>query len=192
MVFEPNVIPARIVIGVTGHRHLEAKPWLIEEIQEAILKIREMIPAGIKTPIQLTVLSPLAEGADRLVAEEVLKLPGTTLKVVLPVEKNDYMRDFETAESKAEFAGLISRAESIDILTVANSRDEAYEQVGHYVVDQCDVLITLWDGKSSAGRGGTEEIVDYARSRGCPLIWIHSGKPGKITFEARPCPEEVS
>ena len=83
----------------------------------------------------LCVLSPLAEGADRLVAKEVLKVPEAMLEVVLPLEKDGYMRDFETPESKEEFEGLLSQAESIKVLPPRFSRTEVYGQAGYYVVD---------------------------------------------------------
>ena len=48
-------------------------------------------------------------------------------------------------------------------LDSSETREKAYERVGRYVVDRCDVLIALWDGERSRGHGGTAEIVDYAR-----------------------------
>jgi len=135
------------------------------------------------TSVGLCVLSPLAEGADRMVVREVLKVHESTLEVVLPLEKDDYMRDFETSQSKEEFEKLLSQASSIRTLSHKAERTEAYEQMGRYVIDQCDVLIALWDGKPSAGQGGTEEIVKYARDTNCPLVWIRTDAPEKITIE---------
>jgi hypothetical protein len=37
------------------------------------------------------------------------------------------------------------------------------------------VLIALWDGQPSRGKGGTAEIVAYARQRGIPVVWIDAG-----------------
>jgi hypothetical protein len=36
-------------------------------------------------------------------------------------------------------------------------------------VESSDVLLALWDGGASRGRGGTAEIVAYARERGVPV-----------------------
>lgn len=94
---------------------------------------------------------------------EVLRFPTSRLDVVLPLEKGDYLQDFETSESKAEFEELLSRARRVKQLPPTASRNEAYAQVGRYVVDHCDVLFALWDGKPAAGQGGTAEIVRYAR-----------------------------
>lgn len=178
-----QAIPVRIVIGVTGHRKLDNQPALTDAIQSAIHSIRQMGPHLKNTPLPLCILSPLAEGTDRLVAREVLHVPGAVLEAILSMEKNDYMQDFETGESKREFEELLSKSRNIRTLPSTNSRVEAYEQAGRYMVDQCDVLIAIWDGKASTGRGGTKEIVQYARGNNCPLVWIHADNPSRIDFE---------
>jgi hypothetical protein len=177
------VIPVRVAIGVTGHRKLENHSALSVAIQSSIKYVRQMIPPLKRTPLLLCILSPLAEGADRLVAKEIIKIPGSILEVVLPLQKDDYIQDFETVESKAEFEELISKASNVKILTSKGGRAEAYEQVGRYIVDQCDVLIALWDGEEASGKGGTQEIVQYARDTKCPLVWIHTKDPIQITVE---------
>jgi hypothetical protein len=42
------------------------------------------------------------------VAREGLRVSGSMLEVVLPLEKNDYMKDFETGESRKEFEELLN------------------------------------------------------------------------------------
>ncbi len=62
-------------------------------------------------------------------------------------------------------------------------RKRAYERVGRHVADHCDVLIAVWDGRPSRGRGGTAEIVEYARRKRLPLIIVSSADPGQLTVE---------
>jgi hypothetical protein len=176
-------VAARIVIGVTGHRTLQKEKPLADQVRAAIQKIRWLVPSLSRTPVVFSILSPLAEGADRLVVREALANPAAQLDVVLPLEKRDYLRDFKTPESKTEFEELLSRAHRVKRLQPATSRDEAYAQVGRYIVDHCDVLIAIWDGKSAAGHGGTAEIVEYARETRCPLFWIHTADAPAITEE---------
>jgi hypothetical protein len=178
-----RAIPARIVIGVTGHRTLQGDAALADQVRATLERVRQLFPSLSSTPVMFRVLSPLAEGADRLVVREVLTFPTSQLDVVLPLEKSDYLQDFDTPDSKAEFEELLSRARSVKQLPPTASRNEAYVQVGRYVVDHCDVLIALWDGKSAAGQGGTAEIVRYARETRCPLFWIHTADTGEITEE---------
>ena len=181
---EPSIsIAARLVIGVTRHRKLDTNPAFIQGINLAIEESRQIAPSLKSTPLVLSILSPLAEGADRMVAREVLKVPGSMLEVVLPLEKDDYMQDFGTSESRDEFEELLSQARSVRLLSSKSHRSEAYEQVGRYIVDQCDVLIALWDGKPAADRGGTAKTVQYARETGCPLVWINTEDSGQVTVE---------
>ncbi len=178
-----QAIPARIIIGVTGHRDLDNQPALADAIREAISSIKELVPPMKNTPLLLCVLSPLAEGADRLVAREILNNTEAILEVVLPLEKDDYITDFKTEKSKKEFETLLSQAKSVRTLPPRKNRAEAYKQVGLDIVDQCDVLIALWDGKPAAGKGGTQEIVQYARDNNCPLIWINPENPSRLEIE---------
>jgi hypothetical protein len=152
---------------------------------------RKMGPAhlaGVSQPL-LRVLSPLAEGADRAVARAVLSYPGAQLEVVLPMVLEDYLEDFTTAESRREFTALLSRCpQPVALRTLpirdqsqnpakqAELRREAYSRVGQYVVDHCDVLIAVWDGEPSRGRGGTAEIVHYAQKQDRPVLRVWEDK----------------
>ena len=169
-----DAIPLQVMIGVTGHRRLPDGAKLARRVSEAISEIQRILPRFRSTHVRLGVLSPLAEGADRLVARQVLGIPGSHLEAVLPFEKEDYLRDFESAESRAEFEELLSEARRVTRLDALRTRNESYEQVGRYVVDHCDVLIALWNGKSSTGHGGAADIVKYARDRKRPLFWINT------------------
>lgn len=104
-----------------------------------------MQKASLKdVPYTYNIISPLAEGADRLVIKEVMgwrvleNVNKPSLEVVLPFPKEDYIKDFETAASKEEFEAFLARAMSICTLEKATSREAAYENAGHYVVDNCD------------------------------------------------------
>jgi hypothetical protein len=192
-----EAIPYSIRIGVTGHRKLE-NPTAVEALvkraidadveklfpEESRRKIEGLRQAGT-TPISFRVLSPLAEGADRVVARAVLDYPDARLDVVLPLALEDYLEDFATEESRAEFDELFGRCEmpvllrtrriendSRDPANQAELRRDAYAHAGRYIVDHCDVLIAVWDGAPSRGRGGTAEIVQYALERNRPILRV--------------------
>ena len=160
---EQGRIPFRLRIGVTGHRRLDDEEALAGQVRRALERVRDLLPTSPHTQVLLTVVSPLAEGADRLVTREVLKNEGADLEVPLPLPRKEYVRDFQSGESKREFEELLSWAREVVELGPSESREEAYERVGRYVVDRCDVLIAVWDGQPSRGQGGTAEIVKYAR-----------------------------
>ena len=71
-------IPFRLRIGVTGHRDTPDDAAIRAGVDEAINRIRRAAPSSEVTPLLFEVVSPLGEGADRVVAERVLAVPGAT------------------------------------------------------------------------------------------------------------------
>ncbi len=106
-------IPLLVRIGVTGHRALINEHLLRHSVDQVLSQLDALLDA---THHGYTVVSPLAEGADRLVAQQVLARPAQApdlapdLEVILPLPMEEYLRDFTTAESLAEFTGLLERA----------------------------------------------------------------------------------
>ena len=178
-----GAIPFRVRVGVTGHRVLPEPELLGERVRQALARIESLAPASPYTPLRMGVVSPLAEGADRLVAQEAIDDERATLEVPLPLPVDDYVTDFVTEASRVEFQRLLDEAGVITLLPPTVDRDAAYEQVGRYVVDRCDVLIALWDGNPARGYGGTADIVERARAQKVPLLWIHTTAPYEITEE---------
>jgi hypothetical protein len=181
-----------IRIGVTGHRILTDLGVIDAGVEEALHRIEKTFPGQ-----PLTVISALAEGADRIVARHVLARPGSELIVPLPVPASDYLGDFKLNESRDEFLSLLRRADSVEEMPAASTRDQAYEAAGDFVLNNSDVLIAIWDGKLAQGRGGTGDIVARARNRGLPIAWVRAGnrepdtqrptslgdEQGRVTFE---------
>ena len=158
-----------LVIGVTGHRDLraDARAAIAGQVREILLHFKTTYPG---TPLVL--LSPLAEGADRLVAEVALEAGiGAKLIAPLPMTREIYERDFQTADSLAEFDRLLGAAAyKLELPTPAGigeaqlqnqvaARQDQYAAVGAFIARHCQVLIALWDGKSGQ-RGGTGEVVE--------------------------------
>jgi hypothetical protein len=145
-----------LIFGVSGHRDLLIAdvPQLREEILQIFARFRAAYP---HTPFRL--FTPLAEGADRLAAGVALASQ-IGLFVPLPMEQQEYERDFTTAESLAEFRALLAMAEShweIPIATnpVTESRTRRYAEVGNFIARRSHVLILLWDGGDNRKVGGT-------------------------------------
>lgn len=156
-----------IAIGITGHRWIEETREIRAAIDRVIERILQTYPDHM-----LLILSPLAQGADRIVAKRLLHHQGTKLTATLPMPIEKYLMDFPSDESKIEFHHLLDQAEEIIELPHRTSRDEAYLAVGRYVLDHCDLLIAVWDGQVAKGVGGTGEIVSIARERNLPIAWI--------------------
>lgn len=61
-------------IGITGHRKLEHMQLLRKRVQKALSLIDEMQKASLKdVPYTYNIISPLAEGADKLEAHMGVK-----------------------------------------------------------------------------------------------------------------------
>jgi hypothetical protein len=154
-------------IGVTGHREIRDP----ERISQAVDNVLEHIMV-IYEASRLQVVSPLAEGADRILVWRALQKFPLHLIVPLPLEIDDYLLEFKSAASRAAFKTLLEKADQIIHLPLRDTREECYLAAGRYVLDHSKVLVALWDGEPARGIGGTAQIVCEARERGMPLAWI--------------------
>jgi hypothetical protein len=152
----PGSKRVHLVFGVSGHRDLLTAhvPQLRKQLSEIFARFRAAYP---HTPFRL--LTPLAEGADRLTAEVALEFD-VDLLVPLPMKRQEYERDFTTAKSLAEFRALLALAESHwEISSTTNPdierRTKQYAEVGDFIARKSHVLILLWDGRNNRKVGGT-------------------------------------
>lgn len=197
---EENPPQARLTlrVGVTGHRmeRLQKAGFdetlLRQNIKDVLQRIQVLVSAiqeqnkGLYSPDTplLRVVSPLAEGVDRIVADEALKLD-YELHCPLPFDQTQYEEDFTQADSKAEFGRLLSAATSIFALDgerTEDKKDLAYEAVGRVVLRQSDIILTVWDGKGARGQGGTGQIVGEAWGKKIPILWMTLEKPHSAAF----------
>ncbi len=167
----PDLLP--VVVGVSGHRTL--RPQDVPALESAVADIfSEMRAAWPRTPF--LVVSPCAEGADRLVARVALR-HGARLLVLLPMPRALYEADFPAA-SLEEFRRLADdrRSKTMEIPLLAGTspasvrapdgedRKLQYLRMGTFLARHCHVLIALWNGKPSAEVGGTAQIVAFKRT----------------------------
>ena len=153
--------PLPILVGVTGHTDLRPEDLavLVEKVTEVLTTLRSRYPHS-----SVVVLSALAEGADRLVANVALDL-GMRLVVPLPLEPDDYQKDFADPASVAAFQTLLARAERQFVVpeptAAARTRPHCYARAGAYVARHCHVLLALWNGHQTEKIGGTGHSVRY-------------------------------
>jgi hypothetical protein len=158
-----------LIVAVTGHRDLSPAeiPGIRTRVREFLCAMRDAYPGRL-----VAVMSPLAEGADRLVAEEALAL-GLPLHVPLPMPRALYVLDFKSSESVEQFDRLCAAAVEVYELpltpgnTVASIREQGknrsrqYAQAGVFLCAHCHVLLALWDGNESHQLGGTSQVVRF-------------------------------
>jgi hypothetical protein len=176
----------RLRVGVTGHRIGPKLPLeTVAPIRQTIDRIVAAIAASardiiaksngglVDTSLELVVVSALAEGSDRVVAEAGLAAE-FSLEVVLPFTKAEYLRDFESAASREVFEALVGRAVSVIALDGNRAQENrAYEAAGLVMLANCDLLIAIWDQNEASGVGGTALVVDRAVNEGIPVVLVN-------------------
>lgn len=179
-------LPAAFRVGVTGIRKID--PEIDDRVRAETALVLALISEEVRKAAQtadsaavyvkqadgsaacrLRLVSPLAEGSDRLVAEEALKA-GYALYAPLPFSQSEYEKDFP--ESIEGFRTLLSAAEVLELDGTREFANESYREVGRFVARNCDLLVAVWDGATERGPGGTAEIVRFAASLGVPVWWI--------------------
>jgi hypothetical protein len=93
---------------------------------------------------------------------------GGTLEAVLPCE------NYAPGDSRARFEELRRAAKTVITMPFTEPSDDAFLAAGHALVDRCDHLFAVWDGRPARGVGGTADVVTYARSCGRPItvLWV--------------------
>jgi len=149
---------------------------------------------------ELTLVSALADGADTIAAKAALGL-GYALDAPLPFAEAEYENDFSSDAVDGhtplrDFRALVEKARSVLQLpgrrrTTVDTKEQgdlkenrAYEAVGLTVLSQADILLAVWDGKQSRGRGGTAEMVAEAARAGIPIVLIdaNAAKPIELRW----------
>lgn len=150
-----------IVVGVTGHRDIRTED--IQELKKIVRNTLEDLKN--KYPdTDIVMLNSIATGADTLCANVAIDL-GIPLVCPLPMEINEYRRDFSGTELDA-FGNLLKKAARVFVAPTTepeiSGRDFRYRQAGIYVASHCHVLMALWNGKEgSSGGCGTAEAVGF-------------------------------
>lgn len=148
-------------VGFTGHQGLTS------ETEEAVtLSMRSLISELIPS----AGLCSLAEGADQIFAELVLA-SGGELNVVIPCR--GYERTFPDSRSLSKYHELLRQAKNRVELDFPSPSEDAYWAAGRRVVIESDRMIAVWDGLIAKGKGGTADVVAYARELGreVEIIW---------------------
>src|SRR5437762_10382027 len=106
--FESDAGEWTFTFGVSGHRDTLENDVaeLQKQVRTVFDRFRLASPNG-----SFELLSPLADGADRIAAEVALQA-GLRIVVPLPMAQAEYKRDFTKTESLDEFRRLLATAAS--------------------------------------------------------------------------------
>ncbi|MGW0423112.1 hypothetical protein [Streptomyces sp. NPDC003015] len=147
-------------IGVTGHRSLPGPV-----LPGVRAEMRRQLGGGA-----LEAFTCLAAGADQLFADIALD-SGVPVTAVIP--GMDYEAHLDDDAARAGYRRILGACAHRVQLPPEPTHEEAYFAAGRWIVDHCDRLIAVWDGRPARGRGGTGDVVAYARRTGVPVtvLW---------------------
>ncbi len=150
-----------LILGVTGHRDIRKKD--IRSLKRSVKRIFKKYKS-IYPDKNLILLSPLAEGADILVAEAAKEM-GIKLWVVIPFKQRCYLKTFDDKKNINKYKKLKNYSSKFITLNccIKGGYTKCYKHLGEKVVDLSDILIALWDCKESDKIGGTAQIVKYIK-----------------------------
>lgn len=103
---------------------------------------------------------------------------------MLPLPTAEFRKDFSDAEWK-QVEALLPESEQVRVIAENGEREDAYLDAGMETVRACDVLMAAWDGEPARGKGGTADVIAYARELNKPLVLIDAatGAVRRETFE---------
>jgi hypothetical protein len=165
------------VIGVSGHRdpHPAEVAHLIRQVEVFLAELKRRLP-----DTELRIMTGMAQGADLLAAHAAAQA-GCKVDAVLPMPLERYIEDFD-AESAARLRALLADpAVTCTVLppppgadqnaTDGDARAVFYANLTQTLTDKCNLLLALWDGRTSQLKGGTADtVLRYlaARTHGGP------------------------
>jgi len=162
---------------------LDETPALKEKVREFFQQLKTEFPH-----LDLQLITPMAEGSDRLVADIALEM-GLKLIVPLPMAQADYERDFISPAAIETFRDSLQNARVINLRTVPEAqgqpmteavRDRQYAQLGIFISNHSHILLALWDGKSSDATGGTSSVVNYHLTGVMPGYSVEDDSPNLL------------
>ena len=178
MTVKRPVKPAKILrVGVTGHRpnRMPESQW--DRIKRDLATVMAEVEA-IHPGRRPMLLSGIAEGADRLAAFAALGR-GWSVRSILAFHRTRFEADFPEPFAIGEFRALLAASEAVEEPKKGaqfRQPEDGYDAVARRLIASSDMLIAVWDGEGSRGKGGTVDVIEHAHARGIPVIWVHARK----------------
>lgn len=158
-----------MIVSVTGHR-----PERFATESER-MGVRCALWAALSDLGPDMLLTGGARGADLWAAQWCVRYAdeiGTPLTVVLPFVghtarwSDEDVKEYDRTMKDGYKCGVLSK---IEFLGSSSRKSAAYFKRNRYLVDNCDLLVAVYDGKPG---GGTAYTVDYARKVGREVRYV--------------------
>ena len=120
------------------------------------------------------VISGMALGWDTALAEAAVEI-GVPFTAAVPFEGQESVWP---QESRDKYRSLLDKASEVKIVCPGKYATYKMQVRNQWLVDNCDILLALWDGSP----GGTGNCIKYAEKAGRSMInlwgnWMDRGLP---------------
>ena len=147
-------------------------PWGTNEDDPSCLSLKIAIRARLAGLIEdenvRHFISGMAMGIDQMCAEIVLELKNRyadiTLEAAVPSKEQDMLWP---QKYRDRYSQTLAKCDSIHVISEEYT-DDCFERRNKYMVDNCDILLAVWNGKP----GGSGNTVEYAKSKNKRIIFI--------------------
>lgn len=183
--------PDRLIAGVVGEPRFEPLLTAIDREVVALKSALTLAESGqtvFNDHVPLVrLVTGMADGADTFAVTTLRQLTASgALKAewvcdaILPAEPEVFAAAMAPSADDAEGDGpalrqsllaTIAAADTCTMLT-AGAGQLGFGEQAELILNQSDLVIALWDGNPSRGRGGTAHVISQALSWEMPVIWL--------------------
>ncbi|GAA4459599.1 hypothetical protein GCM10023093_00840 [Nemorincola caseinilytica] len=133
-------------------------------------------------------LTTLASHYDRIASQIALD-KGFALQCAIPSKKERYAQSLASDEKEREvISSLLSKCERLFELDLEDTMGSKW--AGEIVVDHCDVLIAICDGRNTGDDPGSQHMIELANAQNVPVLYVDAAtaKPAVLSFQGQQVP----
>lgn len=163
-------------VCVAGHR--PDKLWGYDLRDNRYSQLKQFIKEKLELLGATEVYSGMAIGIDTLAAQAVLEMKdeGKIIKLIACIPCKDQDRLWPT-ETRDKYIDILSKADEIRQLSDRDYAPELMIARNHYMVDNCDRIITIINSDLAISTTGTQDVINYAEKvdKPCDVYDIGTG-----------------
>ncbi|MCY9308781.1 SLOG family protein [Bacillus inaquosorum] len=141
-------------------------------------KLRDYLLSYLKAGMRVHAISGMALGADTIFALVVLKLKRQGYDIALEAAIPCANHSIKWPEkSQEQWQSIIDQSDKVTYVSNQLYSPYLMQKRNEYMVNQCDVLIAVWDGHTT---GGTYNCVQYAKKKEVGIVFVN---PNELIVE---------
>jgi uncharacterized phage-like protein YoqJ len=164
----PSLAERTMIIAGTGHRPDKIRLGNLDGYRASVqARLVDLARAALDRHVPERVISGMALGWDTALAQAALDL-GIPFDAYVPFEGQESRWP---AAAQQRYRDLLGRADQILIVSPGSYEVEKMQVRNERMVDDCDLLLALWNGTA----GGTRNCLRYAGKVGRRVVnlWPH-------------------